>query len=187
MDPDQQKEDPGDDREPDPEVALHGLHDRRAEVVGGKPDHGRPGHGAGDVPHHEAAEAHPADPGHPAQRRTQDGNESAEEDRLRAVSLEELLRAFDAVMADALEPWPADEELASPEPSDDVAEKRSGHGGHDGDGDDRDDVPVSLRRESARGDQRGLARNERKARHLEKDDDEHDPEPVVRDEVRHGA
>ena len=103
------------------------------------------------------------------------------------VLIEELLRALDALVRDALEPRPAGQQLASPAAADDVADERSEHGRGDRDRDDRDDVPVALRRERAGGDQRRLAGDEREPRHLEEDDAEHDPEPVVLNEVRQAA
>jgi len=81
----------------------------------------------------------------------------------------------------------ADEQVLSVTPADDVPEERPEHGRGDRDRDDRNDVPVTLRGERAGGDQHRFAGDEREPRHLEEDDREHDPEPVVCDEARQGC
>src|SRR5581483_2003576 len=184
MEPDEE-EDRRDRADADPEIALRRLDDRFAEVVGEQPDQAAPGGSAEDVPEEEAGEAHPCDARHPAERRPHHGNEATEEDGLRAVLVEELLRPLDALVRDALEPLPARQELPPPAAADDEREQRPEHRCGERERDDRRDAAVPLRGERRRGDQGGLAGDEGQPGDLEEDDPEDDPEPVMGDEMRH--
>src|SRR5579884_2235516 len=127
MDPGQQEDDRGDDPDSDSEIALDRDDDRLAEVVGEESDQEPPGDCARDVPDQKAAESHPPDPRHPAERGAQHRNEAPEEDGLRAVLVEELLRAIDSLLRHPLEPGPAAEHLSPPAAADDVAEESAAH------------------------------------------------------------
>ena len=51
--------------------------------------------------------------------------------------------------------------------------------------DDVDDVAVPVGREGGRDDEHRLARDDEAAGGFEEHEGDHDPEPIVRDEVRH--
>ena len=97
-----------------------------AEVVREQPDRAAHATAPSDVPDEETRDGISPDAGHPAERRAHDRNEAAEEDRLRAVIVEEVLRAVEALLGDPLEPSPsASSTSRPPAPADHVAEERA--------------------------------------------------------------
>ena len=123
-----------DDHRVEPVLADR-LGDRLAGPVGEQRDAGRPEDAAGRVPEEEPPPLHVAEAGEPGGRDPQDGDEAAEEDRLRAVLLEEPLARRQRLLGVAAnEAPPVDQRtaaVAAERVADVVADDRSERRDHD--------------------------------------------------------
>jgi len=177
-----EREDDGDDRRgPDGHAAL----DRVADVIRRDADRSGPAGRARDVPEKETPPRHVDDARHPAKRRTNEGNEASEVERLGSVASEQLLRALERRSNEPVDAGTAREELASEHSPEGVAGRRPENGCDDRPADEPPDVAVPSTRESRRDDECGLARNEESTCGFEKDEPDDDPDAVVRNELGH--
>ena len=182
---DDEEQDHRDRPDPDRTVTLRSLDRGLAGVEGSETDPDPPGGAADHVPHHETPPVHPTDARYPADGRTEDRNESGEENRLASMFVEELLGPIDHLPGAATEHGP--EDLTAPPPPEHVARGRAGDGGTDRRRNDRGEAEMSLLRENSPRDQRRLAGDEREAGDLEENDREDETDAELLDEMSHAT
>ena len=178
-------DDEQDDHRVEPVLADR-LRNRLAGPVGEQRDARCPDDPARGIPGEELPPLHVAETGEPRGGDPQDGDKASEEDRFRAVLLEEpLARRKRLLGVPAREVPPVDQRTAA-EPAERVADVVSDDRSKRRDYDHREQrVLVVLRvREHRRGDQHGLA-GDRDTRGLHSYEHEEEDEPVVEEELRH--
>src|ERR687888_16802 len=169
---------------PDQAVAPDCLRRRLADVVRDEADEHCPADAPKGVVEEEAPPMHLADAREPGGSDPQDRDETAEEDRLRAVALEKAFRPGQHARGVSFQPFPPMEKPPPAEPTRPVADVVAGGRGRGRNHQHGDDVHVSSGREDACRDESRLARK-RNPRRLHSDEEEEDDEPVVVDERFH--